>query len=364
MSSHNILQLMTHLNDFEITINNVICDFTTRLSALIDANFFLILENRDGRKLCGSPALVDDYARGSLRSQESDQIASYDSKPPNNRFVHLAANGNVDDFLPNDDVVADPVPSAYNALDLSCEIEEANIEEEEEEVEAEEEERRDLKPRRRNKRKPSEMLAEPDEMTQPKKSRMTYDEFGNIEDDICIVEDEGDPEYISDDPIDPSQPREALSADGTSGTPLARTRGRSMENMIAMDPHLSVEAFEVDVSSLNLPANKIQVLQSLEDPAAIFQKDSVEFKLASSILYDFGKELAHACPYAGDGIKAKVFFHQNFKNFLSIFPCLKSDLIQNIRIAKKSAEAHMKNNARAGFNSVFDKRKKDVSYVE
>ena len=126
-----------------------------------------------------------------------------------------------------------------------------------------------------------------------------------------------------------------------------------------MDPNLNMESFEVDVESLNLPFNKIQVLQSLEDPAAIFQKDSVEFKLASSILYDFGKELANVCPYTADGIKAKVFFHQNFKNFIAIFPCLKTDLIQNIRIAKKSAEAHMKNNARAGFNSVFDKRKKD-----
>ena len=99
MSSHNILQLMTHLNDFEITINNVICEFATRLSALIDANFFLILENRDGRKLCGSPALVDDYVRGTLSTRDSDQIASYDSKPANNRFVQLNSvgiNGNVD----------------------------------------------------------------------------------------------------------------------------------------------------------------------------------------------------------------------------------------------------------------------------
>ena len=346
MASHNILQLMTHLNDFEITINNVICDFTTRLSALIDANFFLILENRDGRKLCGSPSLIDDYVRGALTRQDSDQIADYDAKPPVNRFVQLSAatNGD-DDFAAHDNAG----PAAFNALDLSCEIEEAAIEEE-----------REVTPRKRNKRKPNGVAArEDEEEAAPKKSRMTYDEFGNIEDDICIVEDDDDPEYVADDAVDFSQ---QTGDDGAS--PQARTRGRSMENVIANDPLLSSDDFEVDVSTLKLPFNKIQVLQSLEDPAAIFQKESVEFKLASSILYDFGKELAHVCPYAGDGIKAKVFFHQNFKSFLGIFPCLKSDLIQNIRIAKKSAEAHMKNNARAGFNSVFDKRKKDVSYVE
>merc|ERR1712212_1093086 len=97
MSSHNILQLMTHLNDFEITINNVICEFATRLSALIDANFFLILENRDGRKLCGSTGLVDQYVRGTLRPLDTDQIATFDPKVTGNHFVHLAtATSNTD----------------------------------------------------------------------------------------------------------------------------------------------------------------------------------------------------------------------------------------------------------------------------
>ena len=290
------------------------------------------------------------------------------------------------------------VPSAYNALDLSCEIEEASFPGVDLEVDDLEQTRHlqrdsrvpdERKPprsgRRNNKRKSNnssnqhtrssakvdvggqtdldleEQQLEHHEAPRTKKSRMTYDEFGNIEDDICIVEDEDDPDYGAPPPANQSVD-EASGADPTTST---RTRGRSMENIISMDPLLNSEAYEVDINSLKLPFGKIQVLQSLEDPAAIFEKDSVEFKLASSILYDFGKELAHVCPYDGEEIKAKVFFHQNFKNFIAMFPCLKSDLIKDIRIAKKSAEAHLKNNARGGFNSVFDKKKKDVgAYCE
>lgn len=341
MASQNILQLMTHLNDFEITINNVICEFATRLSTLIDANFFLILENRDGRKLCGSANLVDEYVKGSLRPFDTDQLGTFESKTSNN-FVNLGA---VSDVNSSSKV-------SFDALDLSCEF-------------AEDEMKPPPTPQqprlKRLKRKSTEAAAASEASKgATKKSRMTYDEFGNIEDDICIVDDD-----IAEDDMEENLDHAGARHDQLNdGNGVSRARGRSMENVLAMDPLLMMEAFEVDVASLKLPFNKIQVLQSLEDPTAIFQKDSVEFKLASSILYDFGKELAHACPYLSDGIKSKVFFHQNFKNFISIFPCLKADLIQNIRIAKKSAEAHLKNNARAGFNSVFDKKKKDTTYTD
>jgi len=389
MSSHNILQLMTHLNDFEITINNVICEFATRLSALIDANFFLILENRDGRKLCGSTGLVDQYVRGTLRPLDTDQIATFDPKVTGNHFVHLAtATSNTD---VGDDVegrgshggvvggsgggggnglsASNPTMklTPFDTLDLSCD-------------DFEEEQKTPLGRGRRRKRKSVVAVEngfdnignDEEARSTRKKSRMTYDEFGNFEDDVCIVDDDGDPEPVFKENHDDDDDPPCVIEDTGTLIPViyspTRARGKSIENVLALDPNLTTEDFQLDIETLNLPFNKIQVLQSLEDPAPIFLKDSVEFKLASSILYDFGKELASVCPYSTvgppdseEGVKAKVFFHQNFKSFIGLFPCLKSELIQNIRIAKKSAEAHMKNNARAGFNSVFDKRKKDSS---
>jgi len=334
MSSQNIMQLMTHLNDFEVTITHVVFEMATRLAALFDANFFLMFENRDGRKLCGSTSLIDEYVQGSLRALDTDQIAAFEARPTlDGKFVHLLSHGPIDCGTENNGHVLPQQP--FDPLDLSCEMEE---------------ETNARRPRQKRKSK-DDIHAE----TLKKRLRTDYDDV--------IIEDarnENQHGLVQITHVDSDENDSRISEiDGSLlPMPLAPYEPRHIHHpRTDVDP-CPLPSFELDLMNLNLPFNKIEMLQTIVDPSLLFVKDGVEFKLLNSILYDFGKELGNSCPYFTDGIKAKVFFHQNFKNFILMFPSLKAELISDIRIAKKSAEAHLKNNARAGFNSVFDKKKK------
>ena len=75
MSAHNnLLDLMSQLTNLEANISTIIMEFATKLSSLTDLHMLLVLENRDGRKLCGSMDLIDAYAKGGFRPSNSDQV--------------------------------------------------------------------------------------------------------------------------------------------------------------------------------------------------------------------------------------------------------------------------------------------------
>ena len=88
---------------------------------------------------------------------------------------------------------------------------------------------------------------------------------------------------------------------------------------------------------------------------------SFQFRLMNSLLYDFGKSLAHASPYPPDSQQSKLFFFQNLQKFIEMFPCFKSELLSNIKIDSKTPIANLRMNARAGFKRANLQRKRLVN---
>ena len=75
---------MSQITNLESNISTIIMEFATKLASLTDLHMLLVLENRDGRKLCGSPHLIDAYAKGSFRSSNADQLVDVESKTHRN----------------------------------------------------------------------------------------------------------------------------------------------------------------------------------------------------------------------------------------------------------------------------------------
>ena len=81
MAAHNnLLDLMTQITNLESNISAIIMEFASKLSALTDLHLFLVLENRDGRKVCGSPHLIESYAKGGFRPLRTDLLVDIESK--------------------------------------------------------------------------------------------------------------------------------------------------------------------------------------------------------------------------------------------------------------------------------------------
>jgi len=93
MAAHNnLLDLMTQITNLESNISAIIMEFASKLSALTDLHLFLVLENRDGRKVCGSPHLIESYAKGGFRPLRTDLLVDTESKQQRS-FEEVAAFG-------------------------------------------------------------------------------------------------------------------------------------------------------------------------------------------------------------------------------------------------------------------------------
>ena len=81
MAAHNnLLDLMTQITNLESNISAIIMEFASKLSSLTDLHLFLALENREGRKVCGSPHLIESYAKGGFRPLRTDLLVDVESK--------------------------------------------------------------------------------------------------------------------------------------------------------------------------------------------------------------------------------------------------------------------------------------------
>jgi hypothetical protein len=111
----------------------------------------------------------------------------------------------------------------------------------------------------------------------------------------------------------------------------------------------------VDLNILNVSRSKIEVLQSIQDPNVVFTKGSVEFRIMTSLFYEFGRELSKVCPYEVDCVQGKSFFSDNIDTFFKLFPNFRIDEYSHLRLSGKTPSMFLKLNARNGF--MREKRK-------
>ena len=78
MAGHSNRRKTSQNMDLESNISSIIMEFASKLSSLTDLHLFLMLENRERRKVCGSARLTDSYAKGGLRPLRNDVLVDVD----------------------------------------------------------------------------------------------------------------------------------------------------------------------------------------------------------------------------------------------------------------------------------------------
>jgi hypothetical protein len=65
-SSQSLLGLVNQLQNMEVSFATILMEAAMKLSALTDANIFVLIETQEGRKFSGKRHLCDAYLRGGL----------------------------------------------------------------------------------------------------------------------------------------------------------------------------------------------------------------------------------------------------------------------------------------------------------
>ena len=65
-SSSNLLNLVSQLQSMEMSFTSILMETAMKLSALTDANIFVLVETAEGRKISGKRHLCDAYLSGNL----------------------------------------------------------------------------------------------------------------------------------------------------------------------------------------------------------------------------------------------------------------------------------------------------------
>jgi hypothetical protein len=71
-SAQGLLGLMSQLQSMEMSFTTILMEAAMKLSALTDANIFVLVETQEGRKFAGKRHLCDAYLEGGLNPIGND----------------------------------------------------------------------------------------------------------------------------------------------------------------------------------------------------------------------------------------------------------------------------------------------------
>ena len=283
MAAHNnLLDLMTQITNLEANISAIIMEFASKLSALTDLHLFLVLENRDGRKVCGSPHLIESYAKGGFQPLTTDLLIDAESKQQRSLGdVALGSSRMAQDtdhivVLDGDETDArrlEPSPT-----DASIVVAEAV----------------DVKPNL--KRRPEMALNSRDsESTRRKRSRVDGVGFHHSEfvvshlDHQLPVGEEGDGVRGGEE-ISCIIDEDHLRGVGDHSNGIVAGR-RFQEHLFRSEDD---DIYILDFAELNLPEMKMDFLKNVENPLSLFEKGTVEVsKLMVHCLSNFFLYILH-----------------------------------------------------------------------
>ena len=79
MSTQNLLPLLEQLQLMENSLTNFMFETILKLRSLTDSKVFLLLENSERRRYCGSPELVDVFEQRGLNGLSTDVRVDLDT---------------------------------------------------------------------------------------------------------------------------------------------------------------------------------------------------------------------------------------------------------------------------------------------
>jgi len=325
----NLLSLLNQLQLMENSLTNFMLETILKIQSLTETKVFLLLESPGGsdggRRYCGTRDLVELFENGRLASRTADLEVSLDpsihSLVEKNRLQTDEPTGErqrgvkkraIDNSSRDDSVAVSSVPP----------IKRLRVEESDGLVTFAE-----------------EMAAGPSE------------EEGKEEPVKREVE-----EYVigdSDDEEDRSGLTMSLPNVNVSNGAFHQAPMTSISSICALeDGYDDMPQYR---PSNELCGRKMEALQSIENASAVFEKGSLENKLLSSILYDYGKELALKCPYEDvtlGSAEVKSYFYGNLEQFLSHFQrfTIEKTIVSEL-LKTQSPQSYMRNIARSGYKA-------------
>lgn len=341
-----LMGLLPQLKSMEENIVSMIMELSTKLANLTDAHIFVLVDVTNQRRFSGTQHLVDQYLSGGLApigngNDVELQVSVEPSVIP--KFPSNVHNGNdVRGFC----VDASPNPLRNVKRRGGDDSDPSNRKK----VKKWNNEQRSIVSSESVKAEPIfahevDLTLEGDGM---------YEEVSLNTDDFAFCQRETD--NISGNNIgsfDASSENQALCV--TDSTAMAMRFHDTNDMLVHLD-------------DLNLPAQKIEFLQSVQETEKLFVKGSPETKIVTSLMYDFGKSLHAAFTQyvsanaAEDPLMlVKPFLNANLDAFLELFPNLRLEIYHNIRIENRKPKAFMKRHTENSFNRCMRESLKNIS---
>jgi len=311
----NLLSLLNQLQLMENSLTNFMLETILKIQTLTETKVFLLLENSgDGaRRFCGTSDLVQTFVNGQFHLRPSDievildpSIGSTLVEKP--RFA--AESSSSSETMAGKKRRVNAVDGVGGAADVSD---------------------NGVPPVKRS------------NLNDDMNAMVAFDELVAVE--SVDVKQEVEEFVIGD------------SDDEDSGTRRSR---QTTGNVFPQGPpwpdasNAMNEAHQFRPSN-DLSARKLEALQAIENPTAVFEKGTLENKLLSSILYDYGKELAFKCPYEDVTLassEVKSYFYGNLEQFLSHFQrfTVEKPIVSEL-LKTQSPQSYMRNIARSGYKA-------------
>jgi len=338
-SPSNLLGLVSQLQNLEHSLTGLLMEMVVRISSLTDTKAFLLMETQEGRKICGHRQLCQQYLQGSLAPVASDFLfdvdASISSLRPVASFERGVENGgglcgggsnlNIGDI--NDGIGVNAIDAGINGGVNGITGNDALA--------------------YRNHSFSSRKRKHPKSSTQPLNQRpiplnqrqetqqLPPASPANADSDVIVVKAEDDDsnwdEVIrmtevvpTDDPDLNGIPFEvnALVPTGNREASNQISRSSAEESVNGHREHDLNEENYVEAVETKLSVDKLEVVKTINTENACM-KGNVEYKLVTSLCYDFGKALAETKSFIHvDNARRKTFHDAHFDKWIAQFGSL------------------------------------------
>jgi len=307
-STGNLLTLVTHLQEMENSLTDLMLETVAKLAAMTETKYLLVVETNGRRRFCGSGDLVETLV-DAIDVESGPEMVRVDvdvsakslterkrKRPVDISGVNWASNVtiNAPSTVKRPKLAPQSRSNAMSKMESQSEIEELVIDSNDD------------------------------------------DEFG-----VSLAEgdDTNFEAFI--------QPELAMELQGA----------------VALPVHIDMTAFLPEFSDLaanELFSKKLLTLESLPDPRLVYVKGTAPNKIFTSVLYDFGKELAIKSPFVDvspeNQANIKNFFNGYFDKFSQLFFKFHvEEMDEGMDVLKKDKGGFhkpgyfMKNQARSGY---------------
>jgi len=312
----NLLSLLNQLQVMENSLTNFMLETILKIQSLTETRVFLLLEtqggNDVGRRYCGTRELVDIFEKGRLTLKADD--------------VEVTLDSSINSSVVEKPRLSLPQPS---------------------EQQQQQQQQRSQQQQPRKRRGANEVGEEHDSTTDaPTPAKRANRERNSV------VGDDGDQDAdvkkeVVEFVIGDSDDEDEQSSFSAIGLGISHSVQQQQWIESSVDDVFGASQFR---PSNALSARKLEALQSIENPTAVFEKGTLENKLLSSILYDYGKELALKCPFEDVSLasaEVKSYFYGNLEQFLAHF----HRFTMEKTTINQSPQSYMRNIARSGYKA-------------